>query len=144
MPWQRRSRREITESFPSEHPWLYEHREEPLLLIDGCLHSGNSAAPVLDGLKGVGFTDIRLEVASFSRKLNLHVACKPDIVLAKKPLGRCYPFSVDKMTEKTHAASVSQVAQDPKRREMAVYLRRNLDHYFGHAVYLESDNQTES
>lgn len=131
MPWQHRSRQSVIEGFASEMPGLYSLRDKPLLLIDGCIHSGSSIAPVLSILDEVGFNDVRLEVASRKRILHKKSSCKPDLVLSDKmPKGGCYPFGTDKIVDKTHKSSISQQTKSRRRREMAIKLRNNLHRYF--------------
>jgi hypothetical protein len=78
------------ERIEAEHPYLAEHKDEAVLLIDACIHSGRSMKSVKQGLEKGGFTDVRVGVANDSGDTSdVHL----DLVMQKElPEGLCYPF----------------------------------------------------
>jgi hypothetical protein len=125
-PKKRRDSATILDTFVSKYPQLYARRDMPTLLIDSCLHTGNSAAHVMASLQTLGFKDVRLMVGYLDPAVN-DMDCAPDVVLDdNQPLGACYPFGIDTLVRKTYASPNSLPSPNTKQRRIARRLRQTL------------------
>lgn len=100
-----RTRKEILQEFPRTYAHLMKRRTEPTLVFDTCLHSGETMKPVLVILKHVGFTDLRIGVASNHGNSS---GILPDFIAhPATPYFPCHVFSHDFSVRKTFGKSSS-------------------------------------
>lgn len=100
-----RTQEEILHEFPQTYPYLMKHCKEPTLVFDTCMHSGGTMRPVLDTLKRVGFSDLRVGIASNHDNYSgipLDFVAHPEI-----PYFPCHVFSYDFSVRKTFGKSSS-------------------------------------
>ncbi|HSX35297.1 MAG TPA: hypothetical protein VLF62_06680 [Candidatus Saccharimonadales bacterium] len=125
-PFRKRKAREIKRDFPAEYPELYSRREEPLLLIDTCAHSGRSAIYTTAMLRELGFSDVRF-MASYSELTGENVKHLQQVTLNDEiPYGGCYPWGQDYMTSQTYRSARPQKERRKKQRAVSAALRHSL------------------
>ncbi len=126
-----RSKAVIDSDFLTTYPRLAKSKEAPLLLIDTCIHSGETIRPVLNTLNRVGFTDVRLGVMDGSSNTS---DIQPDLILVDgQPLGGCYPFESDVMVDRTFASVASTRAPHDDKVKEARHLRQDISDIFHRA-----------
>jgi hypothetical protein len=131
LPRNRRHLKEIAKALPKEYPTLGAHREEPVLVIDTCAHSGGTAAHVFGMMHAVGFKDVRF-MAGFSELGDKEAKALRLVVLnEEEPFGGCYPWGQDFMAAQTYRSARPLPERRKKQRAASVALRQSL-----HAVAL--------
>ncbi len=112
----------------TEHPFLGKYKSEPILILDTCLHFGQSLTPVVEGLLGANFEDVHIGVASNKQNFS---GLKPDLILVGHRIG-CYPFSMDQSVSKGEKL-YSEVAEEGRehgqkiRSEIKNIILQNLE-----------------
>ncbi len=113
----------IAEEFRTTFAELLARKEDPVLVLDTCLHSGGSALSILLQLLQNDFTDVRIGVVRYE-PVGRPLVLVPDIVF--RPEGTvtgCYPFGQrDCMVSKTFD-QVTSVPSSPVDRETGRSLR---------------------
>lgn len=85
-----RDQRDIEKRLETEHRRLARHKQDTVLLVDTCMHSGSAMKPVIEGLQKGGFQDVRIAIASNRRNTS---GITPDLVMLEySPAGLCFPF----------------------------------------------------
>lgn len=126
-----RDPREVQEDFENGYERLLKDGESGILLFDTCIHSGDSVRPVVSALEKAGIRNVQLGVAGDVRNFS---EFQPDFVAVEgKPLGVCYPFDKDTITERSLDSASSQKSYDPEKRERSIRLRRELSRIFNEA-----------
>ncbi len=111
------------ERLESEHALLAGHKDDTVLVIDTCIHSGSTMRSVVNGLEGCDFRDLRTGVASKKLKFT---RLKPDLVMQKRrPAGKCYPFRWDESVYKGDLLHSEADLRPSAKRETAE-LRREI------------------
>jgi hypothetical protein len=77
------------EKLEKEHPFLSKLKEDKILVVDTCVHTGNHIGPVLDGLEGNGFKDVLFAVMNETDNFS---GIKPDKVFANDTVRTCNHF----------------------------------------------------
>jgi len=95
-----RSRQEIIDEMRQKTP--DDVRENPVLLFDACIHSGDSIRPILNKLDEAGMQDVRFGVVS--PRNNRSDIDLQFVTMDKVPAGVCYPFDKDELTQKTYTS----------------------------------------
>lgn len=119
-----RSEAEVADEFEQTYRELLRRRDLPLLVVDTCLHSGESVRPVLDRLHASGFADVRLGVADYQPYGRTPTGL-PDVVFGgEATAGNCYPFGYrDRLVTKTFDHVTSRSSQHPAHRREGRELR---------------------
>lgn len=121
-----RSQEEIEKEFQREYRKLMGQREKPLLILDTCVHKGESLRPVKDSFRRLGFQDIKLGVVTNADNTS---EMKFDFVaLDGRPWGICGQiFGPERLVRKT-LNSVSSVRRSdrPDLRDRSIRLRREV------------------
>jgi hypothetical protein len=96
-----RSQEKINQDFNRSYSELIKHKQEPVLLFDTCIHSGETINPVLETFKINGFKKVNVgvvytDIASYAYNLVNFKA------LSKKPYYTCHPFKRELMIDKTY------------------------------------------
>jgi hypothetical protein len=85
-----RSEAAIHREFAQSYQFLHSRKDKPLLLVDTCIHDGNTAGLIMDSLGDMGFSDVRLAVATDESNYS---AITPDVVLLDRtPDQPCLTF----------------------------------------------------
>lgn len=123
VPVAARTADDIAEEFRTTFAELLTRKEEPLLVLDTCLHTGESALPILSQLLRQGFADVRIGVVGYT-PMSRPLVLVPDIVF--RPEGAvedCYPFGYrERMVAKTFD-EVTSVRASQADREAGWALR---------------------
>jgi hypothetical protein len=123
LPIAKRTRNDIANEFRTTFAELLTRKDEPVLVLDTCLHSGESVRPILLHLLQNDFADVRVGVVSYEPDGRPRVLV-PDIVF--RPEGAveaCYPFGYrDRMVTKTFD-QVTSVPSSPVDRKAGRALR---------------------
>ncbi len=90
---------DIQTEFQTRYKNLYLNAGEPTLLLDTCIHSWDSAAPVLMSFSASWFTDLMFGTINPVRPQDWP-AFRPWITFARRAT-TCYPFGRDRMTQKS-------------------------------------------
>ncbi len=118
----------VDADFLATYTKLSQQKESPLLLVDTCLHSGDSVRPLMKTLDRLGFSDVRLALVS---NTDNDSEIEPDVVIMDgDPALFCYPFSSDTMTERTFDSVVSEKTKDREKALSAVALRKEVSQIF--------------
>lgn len=121
----------IRNDFKDTFKQLTEEKDKPLLVFDNCIHMGRASKPILDTLKGMGFSKVTFGVSSNDRN---YTDITPDLIcLDKTPLGICYPFHPDTLVDKQISSVVSSPTADPQRRAESYRVREELQRIFDEA-----------
>jgi len=119
-----RTQEDIEGDFRESYQRLTTNRNQPTLLFDNCIHSGNSLRPVKTTLENIGFTQLKTGVVGEERNISGII---PDFVAIKgEPLGICYPFDKDRMVERRFDSVTSSATQDVDEIEYGVALRKEI------------------
>lgn len=118
-----RTKDDIADEFRTTFAELLPRKDEPVLVLDTCLHSGESVRPILLHLLQNDFADVRVGVVSYEpggRPLVL----VPDIVFRPEgTVAGCYSFGYrDRMVTKTFD-QVTSVPSSPADRRAGRALR---------------------
>lgn len=90
---------EIQTQFQTRYRNLYLNAGEPTLLLDTCVHTWDSAAPVLLSFSASGFSDLMFGTINPVRRQD-NPALFPWITFSRN-ITTCYPFGHDRMTQKS-------------------------------------------
>jgi hypothetical protein len=119
-----RSEKEISEEFEKIYPALFKDKNEPILIFDTCIHSGDTLSSVVTAFGKAGFKDVRVGSVNPSDK---HSSVKSDFFITKeRPEQGCYPFDKDRLIEKTFDHVYSRPSQKRHERAMGYALRREI------------------
>lgn len=122
-PVSTRTADDIAEEFRVTFAQLLTRKDEPLLIVDTCLHTGESVLPILSQLLRQGFADVRIGVVGYT-PMSQPLVLVPDIVF--RPSGAiedCYPFGYrEQMVAKTFDR-VTSVQSSQADREAGRALR---------------------
>lgn len=100
------------------------HEDEPILLFDACIHTGQTLAPVYDRLCEAGIKPENILVATVSvADLQSPVVPVHMAIMADRPVGVCYPFGHDAMVQKTYGSVVSEQNADPYDQQESRLIR---------------------
>ncbi len=103
---------------------LMKDKDEPLLVFDTCLHTGNSLLPVKQALTQVGFSDVRIGSVNPS---DPDSKVKTDFFITKQvPTRHCYPFDNDRLIEKTFDHVYSYPTSHSQNRARSIRLRKEI------------------
>lgn len=106
-----RSQAEIEYDFMKTFQRMLANRNEPTLLFDTCIHSGDSVGNVQTTLRNLGFANLKLGLVGNEKNDS---GMRPDFVAVRgKPLGVCYPFDRDRLTERRFDSVTSAPTEDP-------------------------------
>lgn len=117
-PKNRRTANQIQQDFATTHAALIEYRNDPVLVFDTCVHTGDQAFHVLDTFRTAGFKDVTFAVASATPIIPgapLAETSKviPDVIfMDSDPAGYCWPFGKDRTTQKTYASVLASPHSD--------------------------------
>lgn len=109
VPIAARTADDIAKEFRTTFTELLTRKDDPLLVLDTCLHTGESVLPILSQLLRNGCADVRIGVVGYT-PMSRPLVLVPDIVF--RPEGAvedCYPFGFrEQMISKTfdHVTSV--------------------------------------
>lgn len=117
-----RSREAIGVELGEKYSKLAKNKNQPLLIMDTCVHSGKTLAGVMDTLRNVGFTDIRIGVVTDDLNSS---GITPDLVCLEGNTG-CYTFGQDNLTQRRFGTVVPQKSPHESRTEEAIELRKYL------------------
>lgn len=123
VPIATRTADDIAEEFRTTFAELMARKGEPVLVLDTCLHTGESVLPILSRLLQHGFADVRIGVVGY-RPRSGPLALVPDIVFRTKgAVEGCYPFgNRDRMVTKTFDRLTS-IPSSPTDRKAGRALR---------------------
>jgi hypothetical protein len=122
-PRKRRNRDEIDAEFRDTYASLVAKKDKPVLLLDTCLHGGDTVAPVARTLKEVGFSKVFFGVVHDTGDCPV----PPTFSMTNiAPFKACIPFSQDVMVEKTYGSTHSVTPKNKRYREEAVLARREI------------------
>lgn len=93
------------QQFSEEHPYLAEKIEEPIMIIDTCMHSGISISSVLEKFQEFGFSDVRLALGNTSSPEERRTGITPDLKFSD--IRSCYPFAGEDLVAKKYGSTVS-------------------------------------
>lgn len=123
-PGDARERGEILREFETVYRQLNKDKNQPVLVFDSCLHSGNTLEPVVRAMDDLGFSDVRVgsvNPADYGSKV------KTDFyITTARPEKGCYPFDREHMIEKTFEHVYSQATKDPVKKMVANRLRAEI------------------
>jgi len=120
-----RSKEEIEKEFREKFSQLIKEKDEPLLILDACLHEGVTISKVKDFFRNEGFSKI------FTGVLNLHSQeskFEPDFYLKipeEKDFKKCFPFGDEILVAKT-LKSVNVITQNKEYFQEAKERRREI------------------
>jgi hypothetical protein len=119
-----RAQQDIKDEFISSYSKLYEDRDNPVLIFDTCIHSGDTLASVVDIFEQLGFEDARVGSVNQARpeskvQTDFHIT---DL----DPKKGCYPFDRDRMIEKTFEHVYSRPTQDSVKRSASIAIRKEI------------------
>lgn len=90
-----------------QQPTLNARRDQPVLVMDTCIHTGETLLPILKGLRKAGFNDVRGGVVSSYDNFSGYT---PDLILqTTQPDGACHPFNGEATTK--HGKGVVSAAR---------------------------------
>jgi hypothetical protein len=113
---------DIVAEFKQIHRYLMDHRQQPILLFDTCIHSGATIKSVVDTMRQLGFTN--LVIGTIHQPINNQAFVQPDFWAAShRSVGGCSPFGQDRSIEKTCDHVISTPTNDPDIRSESVELR---------------------
>lgn len=119
-----RSEKEILAEFEKAYPKLMADKNEPILVFDTCIHSGDSLYPVTQALKKLGFKDTKIGAVNPSPK---EAKVSTDFFITKQdPEMGCYPYDRDRLIEKTFEHVYSKRTDDDEKRNMGIELRKEI------------------
>ncbi|HVS58637.1 MAG TPA: hypothetical protein VHD60_02765 [Candidatus Saccharimonadales bacterium] len=127
-PSRRRAPEIIKEDFVRSFPRLLQHADEVVILFDTCVHSGNQAQYVIETLEEAGLTQLHFVIGSVSLMEQPRCA-EPDLILNEtEPAAYCWPFGMDRATQKTYASTLSTRATNIEEPGQSKALRREIRH----------------
>lgn len=93
---------DIAQEFRTTFAELLARRDDPLLVLDTCLHTGESVLAILSQLLRSCFADVRIGVVGYTPR-SQPLVLVPDIVFRPKGAAEdCYPFGYrERMVAKT-------------------------------------------
>ena len=124
MPVAARAADDIAEEFRATFADLLTRKDDPVLVLDTCLHTGESALSILSQLLRTDFADVRLGVVGYS-PMTQPLVLVPDIVFRPDgPVEDCYPFGFrDQIVTKTFDRVASSRSTHPAHRRAGRELR---------------------
>lgn len=123
-----REEEEIIQDVKHVYKRLLANPEGKTLIFDTCIHSGVSMEPVQKALLKAGLSDVRTGVVGDTRdKSNIKLDL---IALDRDPARGCYPFHRDEIVVKDRDSLYSLKNKDPKAREKAYRLRKEIKKIF--------------
>lgn len=125
-----RTKNAVIGDFANTYSQLMESKDQPLLILDTCIHSGNSIEPVLGTLDSLGFADVRLGVMNDEHNTS---KIRPDVMFENDSPSPCYPFSIETMVDRTFGSVSSTKATHPMKIEEANLIRQELSAIFRQA-----------
>lgn len=125
-----RTKSAIQGDFINTFPNLIKNKNESLLVLDTCIHSGDSVRPVLNTLDSLGFSDVHFGVVDNRHNYS---ELQPDAEFGVGTALTCYPFLVDTMTNRSFGSVVSTKSPFPERVQMARELRQEASEIFSEA-----------
>jgi len=106
------------------YPKLIADKDQPVLLFDTCVHSGDTLAPIAKQLRGMNFSDLRLGSISKPQKGS---PLKTDFYIeeGEASLG-CHPFGWDSIVERDSEHVFSKPNPDQAKRDYSIRLKREI------------------
>lgn len=121
-----KTQEEIDSEFKETYSRLLQDKENPILLFDICIHTGNSIRSILIDLARVGFSYQNIKVGLVHNTTNA-TEIKPELViLDEMPTFKCHPFDEDRMIRMTFGRTSSKPNEDIPSRERSVRLRKEI------------------
>src|SRR6266702_993461 len=100
-----RTAEEIDLDLLRTYPRLMKQKQAPTLVLDTCMHTGDTMKPVLETLQRTGFTDVRVGVMSNHR--NGSDVPVDFVALPEIPHYSCHPFYYEGAVNKQYSPSHS-------------------------------------
>lgn len=117
-----RTSEEVIERFSRTHPYLLKGKNKTTVLFDTCSHTGRTIKPVMETLKEVGFTDLRVVVANSSDSEIVESEAEID---TDAFLNSCYPFGHEKLVKKGNNV-ISERNDDPEDTFFGTIIRSEI------------------
>lgn len=118
-----RSRSDVKEELKQHYRRLMNDTDSPLMLFDTCMHSGMSMDVIVKGFRSAGMKNIQIGLASHSDNYS---GMMPSFVALDHAHGSCYPFSFEKLVEKTLKSVMSQKVERAAENEKAIQQGREV------------------
>lgn len=121
---------DLTKEFEQVYKNLSQAKEQPLLVFDTCIHSGNSLYPIKEFLKKNGFSDVRLAAVKTHRQ-DSKALVQPDLIIGQDSLKEgatrgCRPFGDGSLVEKNSEHIYCTPAQDVRKRQLAQQSKKEI------------------
>ncbi len=115
---------DLKEEFAQAYKNLDADKDQPILIFDACIHSGNSLYPVKKFFDQSGFSDVRIASIK-SRYQEPDALVKPDLLVGQDylehgPARGCAPFGDGTLVEKNSQHVYTEPTQDPESRRKAL------------------------
>lgn len=119
-----RSQEEIERDFETTYQRLVGNKDQPTLLFDTCIHTGDSIKPVQSTMQNLGFADLKIGIVGGSHNFS---GISPDFsAIQGEPMGVCYPFDQDRMVERRLDSVTSGRSTKDSEREKGIMLREEI------------------
>jgi len=121
-----KTQEEIDSEFKETYSRLLQDKENPILLFDICIHTGNSLRSIIIELEEVGFDYKNIKVGLVHNTTNA-TEIKPELVIMDEmPTFECHPFDEDRMIRMTFGRTSSKPNEDTPSKERSMRLRKEI------------------
>lgn len=117
-------KRRMQQSFTEDHPYLAKHKKSPVLIMDNCIHGGDTLGVLQLGFNAAGFTDTRVGVLN---DRDNYSGAEPDFVASPTIPGTgCTPFPVENSITKGYGEKLHSEASAAGDPHLIRQVRREL------------------
>lgn len=121
-PMRVRDQQTVQDEFERTYKSLLDNKDEPVMVFDTCIHTGDAMERVARAFKEGGFSDLR--IGSINPPDFDDSKVKADFFITRqRPRYGCFPFDKDRIIEKTFDHVFSYPTSDKERRAKSIQLR---------------------
>lgn len=129
-----KSEKKLKHEFRGGHPYLYEKRDKPVLVLDTCCHSGNKLSRVKKLLTKVGFSDVRYRIMTVDDEEPANIDYNIAEIAVPRKRG-CYTIGQDWLVEKGNKVTSKRDHKiDPEVKRISFgnrkYLRDVIERFY--------------
>lgn len=139
-----RSQKKINLDLELSYPELQKHKQESILLLDACIHSGRTIKRVLKSFKSDGFSEVNTGVIYLNEYSRNHPRINNLVnfeVLSKEPYLGCSPFGRDKLVNTISKEITSTISKNEDDIFKSQVLRKEISQIIKEQLKIESSEK---
>lgn len=118
---------ELADKFDETYKILANNKSSSIMLVDTCIHSGNTIEPILEVLSTAGYSNVSVGVMQppdyEENGFEINLVC-----LDHQAKGQCHPFGTHSYLSRSQNSMLSNVSQTDRKKAVKIrkYIKESL------------------